>query len=160
MPQLTHFHLVTTLLCTNLCFRSDKISISQLIIYGFRRALFSLFDNKLCFILSNALEESIVKTRTASILGSSKGLVDIMLNLKCAVHWCNYCPSWTQFSFLMYCSKICLLNVSYTVHLKFLAITDETLIPRNSWVYIRVSTLDRERNHVSFLPRIRLRLNR
>ena len=32
---------------------------------------FELSDNKLCFILWNALEKSIVKTRTAFILGSS-----------------------------------------------------------------------------------------
>ena len=36
-----------------------------------QRSLFSFSDNKLCFMLWNALEKSIVKTRTASILGSS-----------------------------------------------------------------------------------------
>ena len=59
------------IVCTNLCFWYDKISISELIIYGFREAFLAFLTINYALFLRNALEESIVKTRTASILRSS-----------------------------------------------------------------------------------------
>ena len=74
-----------------------------------------------------------------------------MLNLKRAVHWCNWMPVLNaMLSFSIYCLKFCLLNVLYTVRLKFVAITDVTLIPRNSSVYTGVSTLGRGITLASF----------